>query len=207
MSFKRIIENEDGFVLSFEQYYITDDDVRYCITNGPSPYEKSKCNVFIDGCVFSRISEHGSPIFIQPDTGLEIDMCDIHATRNEILHLFLRYGNDPTEYTYDEYEWFRGQKVPFDLSFFHIGHPYCIRLDGRKRTEPDSYQYAILVDMDVDKLVFIYYKENEAVEKEDRNQINNIICRYEVTAERYKRMKKDYWFKSLTPFEKWGEEV
>ena len=202
MSYVKAFYGDDGSILEINQDYIKDSDVKYCITNGPSPYDKSMCDTFIDGCSFSHFSTFHAPVFIQDETGLTINM--MQTGYSEIpLRLFLRFGNDPTEYTYEEYEWFRILKMPFDTEFFKVGHPYIVRLS---RGTNGEFQYAILVSMTAEKMVFVYYKENKDVEEEDRNQINNLICTYEVTAERYKKMKKDYWFQAVSKFDKWGDK-
>ena len=196
------VKNNGRVSMSIQQDYDT-DDVKYCITDGPEPDERSKCNVFIDNCSFSHINEKKYPVFFQNDTGLIIEL-DPLIPGERPLGLFInRYKDFEGFSIYEECPWLKIETIPFDTEFFEVGHPYIIRLSRGKNAE---FRYAILVSMTVEKMIFVYQEENKNVDEEDRNQINNLICTHEVTAESYEKMRKDYWFQALSQSDRWSDK-
>lgn len=195
------ISNNPMLSIKIEQDYDTSDGVRYCITDGPDPNERSNCRVFIVYCVFDHINEKKHPVFIQDDTGMRVEL-DPFAAGDRPLGLF-RMNLYELIPTWEECEWLRIEQIPFDTEFFTVGHPYIIRLSRGKNAE---FRYAILVSMTVEKMIFVYQEDNKNVDEEDRNQINNLICTYEVTAESYKKMKKDYWFQAISQSDRWSDK-
>lgn len=196
------VKNNGSMSVSIQQDYDT-DDVRYCITDGPEPDERSKCNVFIDNCFFSHINEKKYPVFVQDDTGLIIELDPFRPGEMPLGLFFSKYKDFECFSIYEECPWLKIEMIPFDTEFFEVGHPYIIRLSRGKNAE---FRYAILVSMTVEKMVFVYQEENKNIDEEDRNQINNLICTHEVTAESYEKMKKDYWFQALSQLDRWSDK-
>lgn len=86
----------------------------------------------------------------------------------------------------DEYpiEWYSIKEMPFDTSFFKVGHAYLVRKNRGGVLMP-----MLLSAMDLKTLYFI----DSCGEKEI------------ITCDRYKTMKKTYWFAALMEGDSWTE--
>lgn len=85
----------------------------------------------------------------------------------------------------EEVDWYRIYNVPFDTSFFKVGNVYQMRKEGGGRYYP-----VMLIGMNLEQLHFIHVAHPENIKDPGINH------EY-ITADRYKHMKKDYWFKEL----------
>lgn len=82
----------------------------------------------------------------------------------------------------DPIEWYSIEEMPFDTSFFKVGHAYMVRKNRGGVLSP-----MLLHSMDFKTLCFI----DSCGEKEI------------VTCDRYKTMKKPYWFVALMDGDCW----
>lgn len=85
----------------------------------------------------------------------------------------------------DPIEWYSIEEMPFDTSFFKVGHAYMVRKNRGGNLSP-----MLLHAMDFKTLCFI----DSCGEKEI------------VPCERYKTMKKPYWFVALMEGDCWTGE-
>ena len=82
-------------------------------------------------------------------------------------------------------EWFSIEEMPFDRSFFKVGHAYLVRKNRGGNLSP-----MLLSSMDFKTLCFI----DSCGEKEI------------IPCDRYKTMKKPYWFEALMKEDCWTGE-
>lgn len=118
-------------------------------------------------------------IYFKTDDVAELSIClDARILNNRAVSI---YDSD------DEYpiEWYSIEEMPFDTSFFKVGHAYLVRKNRGGNLSP-----MLLHSMDFKTLCFI----DSCGEKEI------------IPCDRYKTMKKSYWFEALMKGDCWTGE-
>ena len=119
-------------------------------------------------------------IYFKTDDIAELTIClDARILNNRAVSI---YDSD------DEYpiEWYSIKEMPFDRSFFKVGHAYLVRKNRGGNLSP-----MLLHSMDFKTLCFM----DSCGEKEI------------ITCDRYKNMKKSYWFAALMDSDHWTGEL
>lgn len=118
-------------------------------------------------------------IYFKTDDIAELNIClDARALNNRAASVCDVDG--------DPIDWYRIEEMPFDTSFFKVGHAYMVRKNRGGILSP-----MLLHAMDFKTLCFI----DSCGEKEI------------VPCDRYKTMKKSYWFVALMEGDIWTGEV
>ena len=121
-----------------------------------------------------------------------IDPTDI-ATINSV-EIYSVIGAEPEVYM-DKLEWVKIHNMPFDTSFFKVGHPYLIR----RGFYTGEYFIGMLKSMTHSEMKFISFEwdnvEHKYVEKEHIH-----------TGDEYNRHKKKVWYKPILPTDNWKDE-
>lgn len=86
----------------------------------------------------------------------------------------------------DPIDWYWVGEMPFDTGFFKVGHAYMVRKNRGGILSP-----MLLHAMDFKTLCFI----------DSCGEMEIVTC------DRYKTMKKSYWFVALMEGDRWTEEV
>lgn len=84
--------------------------------------------------------------------------------------------------------WFNIISIPFDLSFFMVGHPYIVTRDDTRKGA-----YMLLKHISYESLEFVYVDDHGE------------IMPYTVTSKRYANMKKSYWFTPIIHDDCWSD--
>lgn len=117
----------------------------------------------------------------------EIDPVNEHTRDSIRIYSVISYSNLEKE------TWFDVATIPFDRNFFKLGHCYMVK---ENRTE--DYKPMMLIGMDFDQMHFICVADPDRFKDPGINHIY-------VKAERYKRMKKTYWFKPMMEGDVWSD--
>ena len=118
-------------------------------------------------------------ICFKTDDAAELNIyLDVRILNNRAVSI--RYTNG------SPIEWYSTEEMPFDTSFFKVGHAYMVR-----KNKGDILSPMLLHAMDFKTLCFI----------------DNCGEKVIFTCDRYKTMKKSYWFVALMEGDRWTEEV
>lgn len=102
-------------------------------------------------------------------------------------------GEFPQGFPYEE-KWFEIATIPFDRNFFKLGHCYMV-----KETRTEDPKPMMLMDMNFDQMHFVCVADPERFKDPGIKHVY-------VKAERYKRMKKPYWFQALMEGDVWSND-
>lgn len=117
-------------------------------------------------------------IYFKTDDVASLSIClDARVLNNRAASIYDRDG--------DPIEWYSIEEMPFDTSFFKVGHAYMVRKNRGGNLSP-----MLLHSMDFKTLCFI----DSCGEKEI------------IPCDRYKTMKKSYWFEALMKDDCWTGE-
>lgn len=98
----------------------------------------------------------------------------------------------------EKIEWVRVCELPFDTSFFKVGHPYLIRKSARCR----EYYAGILTSMTPHEMKFISVDKDAVRETVPGEYVEKV---YIHTAADYKKHKCGVWYKALLPTDVWSD--
>lgn len=166
-----------------EDYYITYQECE----------EVSDLHIHSIECKFLEFSSLNRTLIFVDSFGVkhEIDPVDEH-TRDSI-RIYRIIGDYMVGAFLEKETWFEIATVPFDRSFFKVGHCYMVKENGGENPKP-----MMLIGMDFEQMHFICVADPDRFKDPGINHIY-------VKAERYKKMKKTYWFKALMEGDVWSD--
>lgn len=147
-------------------------------------------------CNFLEVSNRNTLIFVD-EFGIkhEIDPTNKKCRDNiKIFQYIPSNGMDDNEGFYDEEPWFEIITMPFDQHFFKLGHCYMVKENHQEDPKP-----MMLIGMDFEQMHFIRVADPERFKDPGIQHVY-------VKAERYKRMKKQYWFQALMEGDVWSND-
>lgn len=162
-----------------EDYYIT---YREC-------EEVSDLHIHSIECKFLEASTLNRTLIFVDIFGVKHEIDPVDENTRDSIRIYRIIGDSILE----KETWFEIATVPFDRNFFKLGHCYMVK---ENRTE--DHKPMMLIGMDFEQMHFI------RVADPDRFKDPGIAHIY-VKAERYKRMKKTYWFKPMMEGDVWSD--
>ena len=163
----------------YEDYYIT---YREC-------EEVSDLHIRSIECKFLEASTLNRTLIFVDIFGVKHEINPVDENTRDSIRIYRIIGDSILE----KETWFEIATVPFDRNFFKLGHCYMVK---ENRTE--DHKPMMLIGMDFEQMHFI------RVADPDRFKDPGIAHIY-VKAERYKRMKKTYWFKPMMEGDVWSD--
>lgn len=161
-----------------EDYYIT---YREC-------EEVSDLHIRSIECKFLEFSSLNRTLIFVDIFGVKHEIDPVDENTRDSIRIYRIIGCSYLE----KETWFEIATVPFYRNFFKLGHCYMVK---ENRTE--DHKPMMLIGMDFEQMHFI------RVADPDRFKDPGIAHIY-VKAERYKRMKKTYWFKPMMEGDVWS---
>lgn len=148
-------------------------------------------------CKFLEFSSLNRTLIFVDSFGVkhEIDPVDEH-TRDSI-RIYSIIGDlrvNPSDAFPEKETWFEIVTIPFDRNFFKLGHCYMVKENRTEDPKP-----MMLIEMNFDQMHFIRVADPDRFKDPGINHIY-------VKAERYKRMKKPYWFQALMEGDVWSND-
>lgn len=126
-----------------------------------------------------------------------IDPTDIATAKSVDIYSVEEEANGETIYM-EKLVWVKVCELPFDTSFFKVGHPYLIRCCNRCH----DYYAAILVSITPSEMKFISVDVAASKELVPGEYVEKV---YTHTVEDYKKHKKEVWYKALLPTDVWSD--
>ncbi|MBR5297045.1 MAG: hypothetical protein IKU29_04145 [Parabacteroides sp.] len=141
-------------------------------------------------CKFLEFSPLNNTLIFVDDFGIkhEIDPVDEHTRDSIRIYSIISYS------ILEKVSWFEIAIIPFDRNFFKLGRCYMV-----KETRTEDPKPMMLIEMDFDHMHFICVADPDRFKDPGINHIY-------VKAERYKRMRKPYWFQALMEGDVWSND-
>ena len=200
---ERMIQMNEKFNEKFMEVYTTDDmwlslridwdpNVDYYITYRECE-EVSDLQRHAIECKFLEASTLNRTLIFVDIFGVKHEIDPVVEQSRNNIKIYRLLGELPNGEPLEE-KWFDVATIPFDRNFFKLGHCYMVK---ENRTE--DYKPMMLIEMDFDQMHFVRVADPEHFKDPGIKHIY-------VKAERYKRMKKTYWFKALMEGDVWSND-
>lgn len=153
--------------------------------------EVSDLHIYSIECKFLEFSSLNRSLIFVDRFGVKHEIDPVDENTRDSIRIYRIIGDSILE----KETWFDVVTVPFDRNFFKLGHCYMV-----KENRVDDPWPMMLIEMDFDQMHFV------RVADPDRFKDPGIQHIY-IKAERYKRMKKTYWFKPMMEGDVWSNDV
>lgn len=148
-------------------------------------------------CKFLEFSSLNRTLIFIDSFGVKHEIDPVNEHTRDSIRIYRIIGDlmtYPSGAFPEQEKWFEIATIPFDRNFFKLGHCYMVKENGGEDPKP-----MMLIGMDFDQMHFI------CVADPDHFKDPGIKHIY-VKAERYKKMKKTYWFKALMEGDVWSND-
>lgn len=144
-------------------------------------------------CKFLEASMLNRTLIFVDMYGVKHEIDPIVEQCRENVKIYSWIGGEFPQGFPSEEKWFDVATVPFDRNFFKLGHCYMV-----KENRSEDHKPMMLIEMDFNQMHFV------CVADPDRFKDPGIKHVY-VKVERYKRMKKTYWFEPMMEGDVWSD--
>lgn len=145
-------------------------------------------------CEFLEVNMRNRTLIFVDSYGVKHEIDPIVERCRENIKIYSWVGDFPNGFPSEE-KWFDVATIPFDRNFFKVGHCYMIKENRREDHKP-----MMLIGMDTDQMHFICVGDPTPFKDPGVSHIY-------IKAERYKSMKKTYWFKAMMEGDVWSDDV
>jgi hypothetical protein len=133
----------------------------------------------------------GTYLIFLNEYGIEIRIDPTNKITREFVEIYWKPYHDSD---WEKVEWFKTYEIPYDKSFFKLGHPYMMRV-GRDK----EYVPVMLIEMDIEQMHFI------RTASPDRPKDPGVKHEY-IEATKYLKLNKPHWFKALMEGDVWSDD-
>lgn len=148
-------------------------------------------------CKFLEFNSLNKTLIFVDSFGVKHEIDPVNEHTRDSIRIYSIIGDlriNPSDAFPEKETWFEIAIIPFDQHFFKLGHCYMV-----KETRTEDPKPMMLIGMDFDQMHFVRVADPERFKDPGIQHVY-------VKAERYKRMKKPYWFQALMEGDVWSND-